>query len=631
MIVYSSTRDGFIRDVRFERIEDIIRDQLFAKLRRRVSGSEFKSWRESLNEMFKVLLDEEIPGEAGVAIEYNVPLTSKRVDFILSGQNDRGQDVAVIIELKQWQEARATDKDAVVRTFVGGAEREVSHPSYQAWSYARLIEDFNETVRKASISLHPCAYLHNMERGGELSDARYQEHIERAPLFYFRDVERLAAFLKQFVRKPDRNNVLYRIEHGVIKPSKALADSLSSMIQGNEEFVLVDDQKVVYETALQLAEAGRRDGKKRVLIVQGGPGTGKSVVGVNLLVEATNREMLCQFVTKNAAPREVFKAKLTGTKKRTEIDNMFKSSGIYHEIARDEFDLLVVDEAHRLNEKSGFYGNQGENQIKELIGAARTTVFFIDEDQRVTFLDIGTVEEIRRFAKQWGAEVEMLELESQFRCNGSDGYLAWVDNALQIRETANPTLDGIDYDFRVFDDPMQLRAAILEKNKRANKARMVAGYCWDWASKKDPRAYDIQFPEYGFRAKWNLKDDGSLWLIGENSVNEVGCIHTCQGLELEYVGVIFGEDFVIRNGKAVTDASRRSRADKSVKGYKKMLKENEQEARKRADAIIKNTYRTLMTRGMKGCYVYSPDEETRAYFSKLTTANPISRVVETEA
>ena len=613
MIVYSASEAEFVEHVKFNQIEKVIEEEVWRKLKRRTPKSEIESWKNSLQYMFNALLDQGIPPSAGVAIEYTIPLTSRRVDFILTGKDSSRNDTAIIVELKQWSEAEVTDKDAIVRTFLNGSIREVNHPSYQAWSYSALIEDYNETVREERISLQPCAYLHNMDSGEAINDARYAEHTERAPVYISSDAKKLSEFLRRNIRYGDSDNILYRIEHGVIKPSKGLADCLASMLRGNREFILLDEQKLVYETALDLAEKGREK-PKQTFIVKGGPGTGKSVVAINLIVEATNREMLTQFVSKNAAPREVFKARLTGTMRKTNIDNLFRGSGGYTDTENNYFDMLVVDEAHRLNEKSGLYGNLGENQIKELITSAKTTVFFIDEDQRVTLADIGTVEEIRHFAGQLGAEVTVLELSSQFRCNGSDGYLAWVDHVLRIRETANTSLEGIDYDFRVFDDPNELRSVIERKNRRANKARLVAGYCWDWNSKKDPERFDIELPEHDFRARWNLDKHGSKWLIAEDSISEIGCIHTCQGLELDYVGVIIGEDFVIRDGIAVTNAAARSRSDRSVRGYKKRLKEDRESALADADMIIKNTYRTLMTRGMKGCFIYSADAETREHF-----------------
>jgi hypothetical protein len=277
----------------------------------------------------------------------------------------------------------------------------------------------------------------------------------------------------------------------------------------------------------------------------------------------------------------------------------------------------VVDEAHRLNEKSGMFQNLGENQIKEIIHAAACSVFFIDEDQKVTMKDIGSKDEIKKQAKLLNAEVIEMELSSQFRCNGSDAYLAFLDNLLQIRETANTDLKEINYEFKVCDSPAELQKIIFEKNKEKNSARLVAGYCWDWKSQKDNNAMDIEFPEYKFAMKWNLALDSMLWIMKPNSVNEIGCIHTCQGLELDYVGVIIGEDLIVRNGIVLVDPAKRSRMDSSIKGYKKLFKENPEKAKDLIRKIIKNTYRTLMTRGMKGCYVWSVDKETNEWLKKI--------------
>lgn len=623
MIVYSATKREFIEDVRSNRIAEIIENEVLRKLNRNSPRNEKLSWENSLQYMSQVLWDDEIPSSAGVAIEYNLPMTNRRVDFILTGKDHQRNDTAVIVELKQWQEVKKTNKDAIVKTRFQHGEVETNHPSYQAWSYSATIENYNETVRLESIRLQPCAYLHNMKSSAVINDPFYASHTDKAPVFISQDALKLSDFLKQYVKYGDSDNVMYRIEHGVIKPSKNLADALVSMLDGNTEFLLLDEQKLVYETAIHLAHQAQQ-GTKQTLIVKGGPGTGKSVVAINLLAELTKREMLVQYVSKNAAPREVFKKKLTGSRKKTHIDQMFKGSGAYTEVAVNQFGALLVDEAHRLNEKSGLYANLGINQIKELILGSRFNVFFIDEAQRVTLKDIGTIDSIKSWAQELGSTVTELELASQFRCNGSDGYLAWVDHSLQIRETANPTLDDIDYEVKVFDDPNLLRVAIVEKNRLSNKARMVAGYCWDWASKKDKTASDIIIPEHNFEAQWNLADDGSLWLIAEHSVKQIGCIHTCQGLELDYIGVIIGDDFVIRDGVAVTDAAKRSLNDRSIRGYKKMLKADPEHALQVTSDIIKNTYRTLMTRGQKGCYIYCTDPETSDYFMAMTQRHEAS-------
>ena len=615
MIVYQSTKEGFGVDVDSGVIEERIEYRVKEKLGRRVGDAEKRSWRESLFRMHNVIQDEDIPKNVGICVELQIPQTSKRIDFIITGKDDEHRDNAIIIELKQWENAEKTNLDGIVQTFIGGGVREVSHPSYQAWSYAALLNDFNEAVYDGNITLSSCAFLHNYTPNGVLDDPFYKEHTDQAPVFMKTDVLKLREYIKSIVKYGDDSEIIYRIEHGKIRPSRMLADALVSMLDGNREFIMIDEQKLAYEQVYSAIE-GSMDGKKRVIIIEGGPGTGKSVIAVNLLVNLIKDEKFVSYVTKNSAPRTVYSSLLSGRMSKSRIDNLFMSSGKFIDSPKNTFDALIVDEAHRLNDRSGMFRNMGENQIKEIISASKVSVFFIDEDQRVHIHDIGHKEEIKKWAESFDAEVIETELASQFRCNGSDGYLAWLDNTLKIRETANPDLSDVDYDFKLFDDPKEMFEAVASKNEFNNKSRVVAGYCWDWVSTKAPEAYDIEFPEFGFRKQWNMKDDGMLWLIKEGSMDQIGCIHTCQGLELDYVGVIIGPDFRIRAGEAVTDVYKRSKNDRSIHGIKKMLKEDKVKAEELSERIIKNTYRTLMTRGMKGCYVYCTDEETAEYFKK---------------
>lgn len=404
-----------------------------------------------------------------------------------------------------------------------------------------------------------------------------------------------------------------RIDQGKIKPSKSLQDALSNMLKGNEEFVMIDDQKVVYEQALTYARECIKNHEKGVFIIQGDLGTGKSVLAINLLVKLIEDDYLAMYVTINSAPRDVYAAKLKKSMRKTAIDNLFKGSGSFYSAEENEFDVLIVDEAHRLNEKSGLFQNLGENQVKELVNSAKFTIFFIDEAQRVTLKDIGSVELIKHYANELGVTVFEGELASQFRCSGSDGYIAWLDDVLGIRETANTNDLGMDYDFQVFDDPNELLVNIEEKNAEKNKSRMMAGYCWNWPKegRSNREVHDIKIDEHNFGISWNL--DNSIWAISEHSVHEAGCIHTTQGLEFEYAGVIIGDDLQYREGAVVTDYTKRAKTDQSLKGIKMLAKENPEKAQKIADEIIRNTYRTLMTRGQKGCYVYCTDPALNDY------------------
>ena len=615
MLIYSGTKDNFMADTENDVLVNKLNDLLKTKMYRSPSDSEENAFKNSLKEMYIVLNDGSIPGDTGVAVEYNIPQTSKRIDFLVSGKDEENTGNVVVIELKQWEELTAIPgQEAIVETYTGGAVRRVVHPCYQAWSYAEMIRDYNAYVQDNMVGLYPCAYLHNYSRTANdpLDAEQYQTLLEEVPAFTYGQRKQLRDFIKQRIRKGDKGSVLLQIENGKIRPSKQLQDSLASMLKGNREFVMLDDQKVVYEAILNASEQCQRDKRKQTIIVEGGPGTGKTVVAINLLAELTKRGQYAQYATKNAEVRKVYSYKLKGTMSRRSVDVMFTGSGSFVDQPNNIVGTILADEAHRLNEKSGMFQNLGENQIKEIIHASYCSVFFIDESQRVTTSDIGSVAEIQKWAAIEGSAVIKMELTSQFRCNGSDGYLAWVDDVLEIRETANKDLNGIDYEIKICDTPFEMERIVLEKNRIRNRARILAGYCWNWPkeTRSDSTFHDIQIGDYGI--SWNL-DNGDAFAVNEESVHEAGCIHTSQGLEFDYVGVIIGDDMRYENGHIVTDYTKRAKTDNSLKGIKALAKEDPKEAGCLADELIKNTYRTLMTRGMKGCYIFCTDSGLRAY------------------
>lgn len=613
MLAYVATKSQFLKDAPV--IEDKVRDAVFANLNIHVGVAEYQSWKNSLgNAMSHVMHDSAIPDDAAVAIEYRVNGRKFRIDFLVAGKDPSGHESIVIIELKQWTDIDFHELPDHVQTFVGGAVRHTRHPSYQAWSYASHLRQFNEYVYSNDVQVAACAYLHNCNSGIVVRDGRYGENLVKAPVFIKGEIEKVQEMISSRIVAGTGIELLHDVDSSPVRPSKQLAEAVGSMLQGNEEFVLLDDQKTVLETIINAATKSLVE-TKQVVIVKGGPGTGKSVIAINALAKATSLRMNARYVTPNAAPRTVFEDKLQGSLAKTDIHDLFSGSASYANTAENSYDLLIVDEAHRLKLRSQYI--KGVNQIMEIINSSRTAVFFIDEAQKVTWQDIGEISAIEGFAKQSGAEIQYLELTSQFRCSGSDDYMVWLDNALGVQMDSESYFSPDRFDFRIVDSPSDLRDLIRERNKINNKSRMVAGYCWNWVSKKSRGIHDIVFPEYGFEAEWNLTEQGGSWIIHPESIDQVGCIHTCQGLELDYVGVIIGPDLIVQGNRLSTDPSARAKTDKSMHGYKKELKEDPLAASTKADELIRNTYRTLMSRGMKGCYVYFTDEATSEYFKSL--------------
>ena len=618
MIVYNATKTQFNDDVNLNQISDIILRNMREKHISGGQAAEFHSWQNSLHFMRSVIDDPEIPGDADIAIEYQIPRTSKRVDFMIAGADKNDRSNVVIVELKQWDKAEKVDDvmQHSVRAFTGGGYRIVNHPSYQAYAYATFIRNSSEQVQDENIGIRPCAYLHNCAPSNResLDDEIYRLWYDEAPLFDRSQVLKFRSFIKRFIFKKAANgDLLYKIDNGRIRPSKALQDCLVSLMKGNQEFILLDDQAVAFDICKKLMNQCLKDLKKRSVIIQGGPGTGKSVLAVNLLNEFTQKGYNASYCTKNSAPREAYQRLLSKSdlKAQVNIKQLFRSPFGLCNMAPNFYDCLIVDEAHRLVSK--MYGDwNGQNQIKECISASLFTIFLIDEDQRITTKDIGSVREIKKWASELNSEVTMNEdtvLHSQFRCNGSDQYIQFLDKLLQIGEPVDTDMSELNFDFRVYDDPNELRSDLREINVKNNKARMVAGYCYDWNVKHNRGDFDI-YLERDFKAQWNLVND-KIWAINPRSFEQVGCIHTAQGLEFDYVGVFIGKDlrYDPATGKIVTDQTKISKDDKSS-GIRNATE-------KVAETLIKNTYKTLLTRGQKGCFVYCEDKELAEYFREM--------------
>ena len=621
MIVYSETAQNFIKDVKSKIIAHKIKDLCLKKNINAGSTSEYMSWLNSSEFMKNVILNARIPDDVIIAMEYKIPQTAMRVDFIISGSDGENNNI-IIVELKQWEEAEfvSDDIEHSVKTYTGKGLRLVPHPSYQAYSYAQLISNTSEVVQKNNIRIFPTAYLHNFrsDKRNQLDNIVFEKWIKKAPFFIGEDDAKLSKFINKYIKfKSKDDKLLNKIDNGRLKPSKSLQDAIVSMMKGNQDFLLIDDQISIFDECFRTMKLCKKDGMKRTLIIQGGPGTGKSVLAINLLKKFIKSGMMAQYLTKNAAPRNVFAKLLSKSDihNKTHIKSLFRSPFGINKVPKNKIDAIIVDEAHRLVKK--MYGDwQGENQIKEIINASLLSIFLIDEDQRITTKDIGTIDSIIKSANSLDSIVHLgdnLMLKSQFRCNGSDGYIQLIKNILQIGDNFEIFPEELNFDLRVFDDPNEMREELRKINfseKHYNKARMVAGYCYPWNIKnKRGFDYDIKLKNE-FYAKWNLPDD-KLFAINTKSFEQVGCIHTAQGLEFDYVGVIIGNDlrYDKENNIVLTDQTMIHKDDKTsgIRTAEPQI----------AHKLILNTYKTLLTRGQKGCFLYCENDDLKEYIKQM--------------
>lgn len=607
MLAYNKTYENFCYDINSGKIVSQIQDAL----NRDFSESEKKSFKVSLGYVKNALSNVDIPSAAQIGLELTVPLTNKRIDFIIAGEDDLGKSNVVIVELKQWEKVKHTDMSDIVLL---GPEQRV-HPSWQAFSYGTTLSNFNEFVEENPVNIYSCSFLHDYRNQyeDEIKNEVYSEGLAKSPAFIEDEWIDFAKFIGSKIKRESKLNLLYELSNGRIRPSRFLVDCLSDSLNCNDKIELIDQQRIAFSNIKrEIALALKNNNKRKVIIVKGGAGTGKSLIALHLLGELHRQGKTAFYVAKSSYIKEAYYKMLTRKiPDYNVLRTLFRGSGDFHKENMNmdkQFDCLIVDEAHRLTEKTKvsfmFYG---ENQIREIIHASKVSVFFIDETQQIDIKDFGTVENIKFAAAAENADViedDKYVLKSQFRCNGSDEYINWVEGTLYNKKIG-PMTQVMDYDIRLFDDLVELQNAIRQKNdEHKNPSRMLSGDVFPWLSMKDSSAIDINIGD--FHAQWNRSKS---FAVDPASIDEVGCIHTSQGMEFEYVGLIIGDDLIYRNGRIETDYTRHPEGSGEFKRphRRRPLPEDAQII----DRIIRNTYKVLFTRGQRGLYLYVMDDALR--------------------
>lgn len=616
MQLYAGMSEEFIQATTRNQIAEHLRDAFFTYYRYNPSPAEVSSWRNSLRAMKDVLTIAKLQ-DHGIVLEYQLPQSSKRIDCIVCGKDAAKADQAVIVELKQWEKCDPAVPDKLVRTWVGGAHREVLHPSVQVGQYREYLEDTNTAFHEGPrpVRLSACCYLHNYKllQGDALLAPKFTNAVGASPLFDLDSAEKLAGFLGDRLSTGQGESVLTRVIDSRLRPSRKLMDFVADTIKSRAPWILLDEQLVVFEHILSTARAGLEGAQKQVVIVRGGPGTGKSVLAINLMADLLREGMNAHYATGSKAFTETLWEIIGSRSKAT-----FKYFNSYGRAEVNDVDVLICDESHRIRETSNSRFTKKEfrtnkPQVREILDASKVSVFFIDDRQVVRPNEIGSSSHIREHAGAVNAQVSEFDLEVQFRCAGSDGFVNWIDNTLSIRRTANVLWEGSDgFDFRIVSSPAALETAMRERAAAGQTARVAAGFCWPWSVPREDGTLvdDVIIGDY--RRPWDAKPgdwklapgipSAALWATDPNGINQVGCVYNIQGFELDYIGVIWGPDlrYDFDTGDWIGD--KKASADRVVKQSKGKFVD-----------LVKNTYRVLLSRGLKGCYVHFMDKDTERY------------------
>jgi len=619
MRLYSGTTVEFAEDAAHNRIAEKLRSAFKASFRYEPGPAEVNSWRNSLRAMALVFERAHLK-DNGVILEYQLPAMSRRLDCMITGRDREKSAKAVIVELKQWDKCEDTEGESIL-TFTGGAKRDVLHPSVQVGGYRNYLADSHTAFHLDAdpIGLSACSYLHNysFEENDPLLAPKFESWIEEFPVFSADDTADLIDDLNVRLGMGGGMPILDRVEQSKYKPGRRLLEHVAQMIDGRPEYVLLDEQLIAFDRVISAARAAKTIRRKSVILVVGGPGTGKSVIALNLVAKLASEGISSHYATGSSAFTQTLR-QIVGRR----ASSLFHYFNSYTTLEPGSLDVVICDEAHRLRKTSSnrytpATSRTGKAQIQELIDVAQTAVFFIDDRQLVRPDEIGSTRLIREASRENSANFHEIKLEAQFRCSGSDAFIQWVDNTLELERTPTILWNLQDaFEFRILDSPEALDGAVRSRLVEGFKARLTAGYCWPWSDPAPDRTLVDDINLGKFSRPWNAKPDATglakgipkapLWAYSKGGENQVGCIYTAQGFEFDYVGVIFGTDLVYRSGHGWI-GQREHSYDTPVK-----------KAGDRFAELVKNTYRVLLTRGLKGCYVYFQDKETETFVRSRT-------------
>lgn len=597
MRLYEGTVVDFNRDVLENKVADRIRSSFENYYRRRVGPSEYRAWQQSLNFLrntfeYSSLTDNKL------IIEYELPYSTRRIDVLLFGRGSHDQDGVVLMELKQWSNENVEDcvSEGNVIVNYGRGRSEQPHPSLQVQGYHYDLKDFLTIFSdKPEPGLDSCAYCHNYSRTGPnpvLFFPKFKKETDAFPVFAKEDVRALGVYLRERLSEGNGLEIFNRFLTSPIRPSKRLLEHTSEMINKQQIFNLIDDQIAAFNSIMHKAKTLSQTDRKSIVIVKGGPGTGKSVIALEVMGELMRQGRSVFHATGSSAFTNTLR-KIVGNRARS----LFKFFNSFGTAKPDSMEVLICDEAHRVRRSSNSRYTRREDrsnlpQIDELLRLAKLCIFFIDENQIVRPDEIGSVALIKDAAQRFGVtseDIAEFTLKTQFRCSGSDAYLQWLDKTLGITDSEAVSFDA-RMQFTIFSNASDMMAEIRHRNsEKENCARIVAGFCWPW-SNPNPDGSLVNDVRIGdFAMPWEKKDTFWKWATDDSGMEQVGTVYTAQGFEFDYIGVIFGNDLTYDSDTHQWKAIPQNSNDTQVKRNNPELTHH-----------LQNVYRVLMSRAHRG-------------------------------
>jgi uncharacterized protein len=619
---------SLLTKARAKELHELLEQQARIRFDAATGRSEVRSWEMSLPP-FLADLQEAGLGHVEVLLEHKLPYSPKRVDALLCGVHPKTRKPSyVLVELKQWTNAESIGDDLVYLPHYG---QPVLHPAEQVRRYCQQLVDFTPALANGSGGVYGIAYLHNAgAEGWRMRQYRLDEYGR----LYTRDerqelLDALASRLStDAATRPDARRAADDLLAARTEPSKQLLAHAADEVKHREQFVLLDEQQVAFKTVEQAVELASDENTKTVVIVLGGPGSGKSVVALSLLGELSRAGRRVLHATGSSSFTNTLRKIVVGSRS-SRAQQMFVFFNSFIGERKNSLDVLVCDEAHRIRETSVKRFTRREKraaakrQVEELIDVARVPVFLLDEHQVVRPGEMGTEAEIRAAAEAAGCQVRVVRLHGQYRCGGSELYDQWVLRLLGLSSLApvpwSTLTENTDETYRVaaLPSPEALESWLeLQNPGGGDTARIAAGYCWPWSdpvSTESGKALVDDVVIGNWRRPWNAKPDKAVpgvpashfWASDRRGFGQVGCIYTAQGFEYDWSGVIFGDDFVRRGDSWV------ARRDRSHDGLVRRATDEE------FPALVRNTYKVLLTRGMKATAMYSVDPETHNFLERI--------------